>query len=100
MKRRMQIGIFERHPYRIRFIEPFGPFVGERYCSNILLVADTLLAYRGETSRHGVSCQACVHELRGQKWVPVQDHELDSMIAAARNRFGIMIRAAGVEESA
>lgn len=93
--RRRRISIFERHPYRIRFLAPVESFQGERFYSNILLVDDTLAAYRSRAMTERAEYKAEVSVLKNKKWIPVDEMELNSMVQEAR--FSFSARMASVE---
>jgi len=78
--------IWERHPYRIRFLKPLPGYDHDRYCSNVLLVDDTLLAYRGAAIRVSADYEAEVDIYRGGKWHPLSKADLDRAISAAKTQ--------------
>jgi hypothetical protein len=82
-----KLTIWERHPYRIRFLKPLPGYDYDRYCSNVLLVDDTLLAYRGAAMRLSTDYQAEVDIYRGGKWHRLSQADLDRAISAAKTQF-------------
>jgi hypothetical protein len=82
-----RLTIWERHPYRIRFVMPLPGYDYDRYCSNVLLVDDTLLAYRGMAARLSTGYQAEVDIYRGGKWHRLSEADLDRAISAAKTPF-------------